>query len=179
MSRRIGLKGDGWARVVIPELPWRIEVDVRQVDGAPQILGLRLEPDVDDEGRLRNGWLVRDVIINTASLRRLPLVRLREAAAQLRRAQLDEVFKALRPRVRKPGQPLPSSHLEDVAALYRAAVEGGQAPLPAICRKWQVARPTASRWVRAARDARLLGWPSGPGLSGYEAEGPPESKRST
>lgn len=177
MPRSIGLRGDGWVPVVIPELPWRVELYVGSVDGTPQVLGLKLEPDVDPEGRLKDGWLVRDAVINTQSLRRLPLTRLRQAAAELHRVQLAEVFKALRPPVRKPGQPLPSSHLEAVADLYRAAVRAEEPPLTAICKKWQVKRPTASRWVRAARDAGMLGWPTARGVSGFSADKPPNTVR--
>lgn len=177
MSRRIGLKGDGWVRVVIPELPWRVEVKIARVDGAPQILGLRLEPDVDDDERLQGEWRVRDVVISTQALRRLPLVRLRAAASQLHRLELDEVFKALTPPTRKPGQPLPPSHFDEVATVYRAAVDGGQHPLLAICRKWQVKRPTASRWVRAARETGILGWPTRRGVPGYASDQPPATSR--
>lgn len=166
MTRTIGLKEGGWVPISIPELPWRVEIQVESVDGTPQILGLKLEPDVDEQGRLPPPFLVRDVVINSSKLRTLPLARLRNAAFALRRMDLDKVVAALQPAVRKPGQPLPPGHLEGVADVYRMAVEASEPPLPAIMRRWRVTRPTASRWVRSARDSGILGWPSGIGVPG-------------
>ncbi len=169
MTRSIGLNAGGWVPISIPELPWKVEILVESVDGSPQILGLRLEPDTDENGQLRPPWLVRDVVINTSSLRRLPLRKLRDAAFSLKRLELDKVFAALRPAIRKPGQPLPPGHSEQVAEVYRVAVEASEAPLRAIMTRWRVTRPTASRWVRAARDEGVLGWPERPGVSGFGA----------
>jgi hypothetical protein len=55
-------------------------------------------------------------------------------------------------------------HLREVAAVYTAelvrAREGGQrAPTAAVAKRWAVAAPTASRWVRLAREAGHLGPP--------------------
>jgi hypothetical protein len=59
---------------------------------------------------------------------------------------------------RTPGRPveLGAKHYGAVAAVYSAALAGRNAPLLAVQRTWTVSRPTASRWVRAARDAGLL-----------------------
>lgn len=172
-ARRIGLRGDGWIEISVPELPWRVEVLVESVDGVAQILGLRLEPDVDEGGLLRSHWIVRDVVITSARLRSLPLRRLRQASSAIKRMSLVEAFGALRPPPRKPGQRLMNGHYEAVADLYRAAIESGDAPLPAIGRRWQVSRPTASRWVRGARELGVLGWPSRPGVAGTDGRNSP------
>ncbi len=54
-----------------------------------------------------------------------------------------------------------ADHLAEVARVYEAelgrAREGGQAgPTAAVARHWTVARPTASRWVRLARERGFL-----------------------
>lgn len=51
---------------------------------------------------------------------------------------------------------LGSEHFREVAQVYSAAVAAGAPPLLAVETRWTVSRPTASRWVRAARDAALL-----------------------
>lgn len=177
-SRRIGLKAGGWVGVSVPGLPWRVELLVELVDGWPEVIGLKLEPDIDAEGRLRAPWRVRDIVINTTSLRGLPLRRLREAAFELRRMRLKEAHGATQPALRRPGQPLAPGHLGEVADIYRAAVDGGKPPLPAIAGRWRVKRPTASRWVRAARDQGLLGWPERRGVAGVKASTSPIDRRS-
>jgi hypothetical protein len=175
VTRSVGLNGDGWVRVSVPELPWKVEVLVRSVDGAPQILGLRLEPDVNENGALKPPWLVRDVAINTSSLRRLPLRRLRDAASAMTKLDLQMAMAPLHPALRKPGQPLPPGHLNEVSDVYRSAVGASQAPLRAIMHRWRVTRPTASRWVRAAREGGILGWPERIGVPGFKAVRPPTS----
>jgi len=172
------LKAGGWVGIAVPDLPWRVELLVELVDGWPEVIGLKLEPDLDAEGRLRAPWRIRDIVINTTSLRRLPLRRLRKAAFELRRMRLREALAATQPALRRPGQPLTAGHLDEVADIYRAAVDCGEPPLPAIARRWRVKRPTASRWVRAARDHGLLGWPERRGVAGAEAPTSPIDRHS-
>lgn len=57
----------------------------------------------------------------------------------------------------RQGSPITSDHLKQVADIYRAALAAGERPTRAICERWHVTRPTASRWVAAARAAELLG----------------------
>jgi hypothetical protein len=51
---------------------------------------------------------------------------------------------------------LGAEHFGEVAQVYSAAASAGAPPLLAVETRWTVSRPTASRWVRAARDAGLL-----------------------
>lgn len=48
------------------------------------------------------------------------------------------------------------SRWREVAHVYSTALLAGQPPLVAVEATWHVSRPTASRWVKAARDAHLL-----------------------
>lgn len=59
---------------------------------------------------------------------------------------------------RRPGRPatLDLEHYRAVAEVYSAAHAAGTPPLVAVQEGWRVARPTASRWVAAARDRGLL-----------------------
>jgi hypothetical protein len=59
---------------------------------------------------------------------------------------------------RRPGRPatLNREHYGKVAGVYSSARVAGQPPLVAVQRRWQVARPTASRWIAAARELNLL-----------------------
>lgn len=47
-------------------------------------------------------------------------------------------------------------HFRDVAAEYSKAENTGSPPLMAVEKRWTVSRPTASRWVKEARDLGLL-----------------------
>lgn len=171
-STVLGVKGDGWVSIDTSELPWHVEVYVRTVDGSPQVLGLRLEPPKEGEA-MEPQWRVRDLIIDNAALRRLRLGHLRKAASRMRALDLQQALAALRPDVRRPAQPFAPGHFERVADVYREAVEAGDPPLPAIMARWHVARPTASKWVRKAREEGLLGWPQRTGVAGTEADSSP------
>jgi hypothetical protein len=48
------------------------------------------------------------------------------------------------------------AHLRAVADVYRDAVAAGQYPTAAVVEHFHTTRPTASRWVREARERRLL-----------------------
>jgi hypothetical protein len=58
----------------------------------------------------------------------------------------------------RSGRPveLGESHYGEVAQIYSSALAAGRSPLIAIERHWTVSRPTASRWIAAARSAGLL-----------------------
>jgi hypothetical protein len=57
----------------------------------------------------------------------------------------------------KRGKPLTDQHLEAVAEQYRAAVKAGRPPTETIRKLAGVGRPTAAKWIRAARDRGFLG----------------------
>ncbi len=55
------------------------------------------------------------------------------------------------------GKPLTDKLLKGVASEYRDAVKRGENPTQRICEVARITRPTASRWIRAARDREFLG----------------------
>ena len=57
--------------------------------------------------------------------------------------------------------------LESVAAVHRQAVTRGSAPVKAVEREFRVSRPTATRWVRKAREAGLIPGSRSPELRVY------------
>jgi hypothetical protein len=59
------------------------------------------------------------------------------------------------PRLGRPVN-LDGSHYRAVAQAYSSALAAGKSPLVAVERQWTVPRPTASRWIAAARSAGLL-----------------------
>lgn len=64
---------------------------------------------------------------------------------------------------------LTDTHLCAVAEVYRMALTEGHPPTQAIAEKYQTAHSTASKWVRKARDAGILGATS-KGRSGEKTE---------
>lgn len=71
-------------------------------------------------------------------------------AASLR----DTAYRDAEPRRRRL---LTSSHLDEVAAAYRSALDAGHAPTQAVAEQFNVAHSTAAKWVRKARDVGALG----------------------
>ena len=67
---------------------------------------------------------------------------------------------------RRGGGPLSTEFLATVATIYNDALKIGASPLQAIQDTKGVSRPGASKYVRRAREAGLLGYPARPGLSG-------------
>jgi hypothetical protein len=55
------------------------------------------------------------------------------------------------------GQPVPDERLQRVAGLYREALDRGDPPTQTVADVMHASRPTAARWVAAARDRGLLG----------------------
>jgi hypothetical protein len=144
-----------------------VTVTVREVRGAPEIVALTIEP-LDDRCPVMQ-MLGLDVdpdpIITSEFLRRLPLRQLKEMCLASRRPQADTfaAFKGRRPTGRAP---LSMELLERVAATYVQAQAGGKPPLKQVQITEIVERATASKYIRRAREAGLLGWPSRPGIAG-------------
>jgi hypothetical protein len=74
-----------------------------------------------------------------------------------------EVVESLRPGTerwteRSPGRPVVLNEplYSEVAQIYSSALSAGTSPLVAVQRRWMVSRPTASRYVAAARSHGLL-----------------------
>jgi hypothetical protein len=91
------------------------------------------------------------------------------AAAERLAFYEEHASSARRPR---RGSPVTEEHLAQVAALYRAALDRGDAPTQAVAETMHAARSTAARWVGMARSRGLLG-ASIPGRAGEAA---PEKK---
>jgi hypothetical protein len=60
------------------------------------------------------------------------------------------------PRRSRRASPMTDEHLREVAEFYKDHLESGK-PTLAICAKWHVTPPTASRWVARARERGMLG----------------------
>ena len=144
---------DGWIGVLFPGIPQQVDILVVEVDGVPQIVGLRLDPQYvwlakstkdsaptrlsrslirisQDGQRLEwNGPKDVDPTITADLLRSLPLRQLRAMAAAAEYG--DGTGDWLEPFSveRTPGEPWPDDHYREVAETYRSAPS---APLKAI-----------------------------------------------
>jgi hypothetical protein len=173
--------------------PWQITLRWSQIDGRVECVGVALDPLSPD----------KPCIVSTATWRAIPL---RSLITQARRARFEEFgghiaeaapdlaasgldqswldhFEATSApwRDRSRGRPveLGPDHYREVAEEYsRAFSDGGsRQPLQAIRQRWDVSKPTASRWVAAARELKLLP-PTGRGRTAAAGEGkPPEARR--
>lgn len=131
---------------------------------------------VDDWGRARCLELVvrplDDEPVTGERLRAIPLARLlRHASAESRSfvahegggtfapptpAERDAIYRGEGRRPRR-GSPITDEHLEEVADVYRSALERQEPPTQAVMDEWHVSRSAASRWVAAARERGFLG----------------------
>lgn len=149
--------------------PWQVTLTWRWFEGRAECSGFALAP-VDETCNP----------ISATLLRKVPLMRL---VADARRQRFEDAGGALLEALddgqdidlsrrleeslrassaswepRRPGRPatLSREHYNDVAQVYSAAHVLGAPPLVAVQQRWHVARPTASRWVAAARSLDLL-----------------------
>ncbi len=117
---------------------------------AATLRGVKLPPEVK---RARKAWL--------ASLEEIAggIFAGQKVSASVRR-QARERLDIARESVRydRPGpSPLGRDHFEKVARVYKQAAEAGEHPTLAVKEQFQVAYPTAGRWVSIARNEyRLL-----------------------
>jgi len=157
---------EGWVTVPFKGLPWGISVKVAEVYGVPQIVGLQIhggpiEVSEDREHLSWRGPKGQEPTITTDLLRKLPLRQLREVAVIEGYATGRDWLEPFK--TERPPEGWPDEHYEAVARVYR---EASGAPLKAISERWSVSRPTASTWVRKARELKYLGYPKGPGVAG-------------
>jgi hypothetical protein len=54
------------------------------------------------------------------------------------------------------GQSYPDEHYEQIAGAYRTAIAAGEPPRPFIAETWRVSGATVSRWIRTARELKVL-----------------------
>lgn len=175
----ITVRSDGWIEIEYPTLvPWRVALLVRKVDGVHQVLGLELHPPLGEDGTLRHGLRIRDVVLTDEAKRALPLARLREVAVEYLGGKPGRAFRAMARVEREPGKAWSDDHFAAVAEVYRRAVDAGRPPLKEIQDEWGVRRAAAAKWVKRARD---LGRPRGlgPSIIGKpgEQDPPDELKR--
>lgn len=149
--------------------PWQVTLTWRWSEGRAECSGFALSP-VDETCDPISATLLRQVPVMrlVADARR---ERFEDAGGALLEA-LDDgqdidvgpgLVESLRTHSaswesRRPGRPatLGREHYSDVAEVYSAAHAVGAPPLVAVQKRWHVARPTASRWVAAARSLNLL-----------------------
>jgi hypothetical protein len=176
---------DGWFAFALPGTGW-VWVALARVEGMPEIVGLRIDVDpifvgeadrhiLDLPAQERRQWAIDNAPPGTASttvitaerLRRIPLAELRAAAAA--RLAGDDAFDAFRKVSRQQGKALPDEHYQQVAEVYKGAVDRRQPPLKAVEHHWQVSRAGAAKYVKRARELGFLGWPGRRGIPGYES----------
>lgn len=79
--------------------------------------------------------------------------------------EAEQTTELLHRREPRRGLPITDEHLDEVAKVYRDALGAGARPTKAVMAAFHAKRPTASKWVRAARDRGFLG-PAIPGKAG-------------
>lgn len=190
---------DDWLQFIVEGLG-PVDVALAWVDGTPQIVGLRLDPDprlyTEEEAELlalpgeerRQAWVDQYLaaghspVVSSDRLRRLPLAALRMAACGYwvqrsgdhRTSAWEEFALASGNR---PGKRLPTDHYQRVADVYKSALRSGEPPLRAVEQAFHVSRPAASQYVKKARLRGLLGYPTRPGVPGADAPTSPIRKR--
>lgn len=182
-----------WAVVHCDEPAIDLALLIRPVDGVPEILGVQIGPPGSlhaDDGRLPAG--MGDFLAKLASLgpdgkpwppvvlssdlwRSLPLGRIKAAALGHRRRLFS--FTPVGAPAKGPA-PLPPERFEQVASVYRQAVEVGESPIEAVMQAFPgLSRGGARRYIRLARERGCLGWPARGGVAGYENAKPPYRRR--
>ena len=152
-------------RVTVPgDWPWDVRVKVHLVDGVPQITSLHI--DQRQRTRFTRAASPDEAVITHDWLRRLPLRHMARIAAT--GGDLDAVTALAYEELGEwpSGKPRPGDHYRQVATSYREAAAAGSPPLQAVMKRWGVSRAGASKWVRIARDRKLLGEPPRPGVAG-------------
>jgi hypothetical protein len=183
---------NGWFAFPLPGIGW-VWVALAKVEGLMEIVGLHMDIDpmwVTEADKHILGWPAPErrqwaidnaplgeaamAVITADRLRRIPFAELRAAAA----AQLagDDPFDAFRKVSRQQGKALPDEHYQQVAEVYKAAVDRRQAPLKAVEDHWNVSRAGAAKYVKRARELGFLGWPERRGVPGYASTRSPIKK---
>lgn len=176
---------DGWFAFALPGIGW-VWVALARVEGLQEIVGLRIDVDpmfagesdphvLDLPAPERRQWAIDNAppgaapmaVVTAERLRRIPLAELRAAAAA--RLAGGDAFEAFRKVSRQQGKALPDKHYQQVADVYKAAVDRRQPPLRAVEDQWRISRAGAAKYVKRARELGFLGWPERRGVAGYES----------
>ena len=129
--------------------PHVYQLRVAVVDGRPACLELLIKPAEGSGGVLRRPHTVNDVVITPEVLHRVPIGRLVRAVAATRRLNLAELAKELHV---PPGE----EQSAEVAKVVLTALAQGRGAREAVKKQWQVALPTADKWIRRAKDLGYL-----------------------
>jgi hypothetical protein len=170
------LKGRDWlepSRIRWPDEadgPWAVSVNWRADEGSVVCTGLSIELLPERAPEPVTATLVRGLpvarIISAAREERFDEAGGRFAEAYDSGQDIDvdpHIVDGARAfaepwKERSPGRPvfLDESHYVEVAQIYSSALAAGRSPLVAVQRRYTVSRPTASRYVAAARSNGLL-----------------------
>lgn len=125
------------------------------VDGRPQVLSLCVEVATDDDGILRDGRTVADVVITRETLRTIPVARIAAAAV---RARSGDLLEALREAgtPEPTGRAWPDEHYEQVAKVARDALANGTGVRAAVAQWGHVTVHTADKWIKQAKQRGYL-----------------------
>lgn len=174
---------DGWIGFHMP--PGYVYVALAKIEGVWEIVGLRVDVASGDFNAplsqdLRSHLVERmpakrrrAAVVTADRLRGLPLRALRAAAASYLAGESENWIHAYEAVERQQGKALSDQHYAQVADVYRDAVERSEPPLKAVMARWHVSRAGASKYVARARELKLLGYPSRPGIAGAEAKRSP------
>ncbi|UFU06991.1 hypothetical protein [Ruania halotolerans] len=148
---------DDWVRLVDPLPGWEAyEIDLRAalVDGAPRVVGLRLEP--------RPGASLDEVVLTANRIRTFPLAALAAAVyhvTHLRPSGLTDALEALERAARELSAekgPRAITTPQAVAHLYTRARAAGLAPRAFVCEKLNISTRTFDRYKKQAKAMGLL-----------------------
>src|SRR5687767_2770089 len=114
-----GLGEDAWIWIEQAVIPHYVGVKVEQIDGVWQLTDLCLEAPPGRKGRTR-------VAITADLIRRFPLREVKEQAA--RNAADRQLEGALPTIYAREGRQLPREHYQQIASVYRIAVEANTPP---------------------------------------------------
>jgi hypothetical protein len=146
---------------------WVVSVRVEEVDGRLEIVGLLLEPDPDRP--------LREAVVTAERLRSLSVKELRRSVVERRYSDLDLEWMEIE---RPPGAAYPKRFYEMVASMYEVAMEADLPPVQTICQLSGAAEDTVNKWIRSARQLKLLGYPKRVGVAGCSEPRPPKARRS-
>lgn len=153
-----------WTLLDVPEIEqWKVGVLLAEVDGAEEIVGLKLEPRGD-------GDALRQSKIGATSIRKLPMRAINAALVRRRTEALDVEWMDLD----LTRHAYPPDFYATVASMYRTAVEEDLPPGPFISGLTGASASAVAKWVGKARKLGLLGAPLRPGVAGEASDGEAE-----
>lgn len=130
--------------------PWQYEVRIELVDGEPLVAALGISHKTGIQPTTRTA-------ITSSHLRNVPMaLLLRGMNKALRGDPAGWAQQSTMAIQQASGKSWPAEHYLEVAEVSWEAEAEGRAPRDAIAEKWNVSKPTASRWRRRARELGFL-----------------------